>query len=138
MNITDRYRREHKELVDLATEITDLVNDGTNKNAGDVFKKLHELSTLLDIHLSQEDNVLYPAMIREGGKVKEVAEKFQKEMSGLTDAYSGFLELWSSKDKIKKDPSVFSEGFARIFEAINNRTKKEEEELYPLADELFK
>ena len=72
-------------MLKLVQEITgQLVESKLAADATGVAKLLSTLVGKLKIHLSTEDNVLYPDLAKSADQnVKAIAEKFQKEMSGI-------------------------------------------------------
>jgi hemerythrin-like domain-containing protein len=136
MSVTQSYREEHKELVKQITEIAKLIEAGAGQNAKAITSKFRRFSAKLKIHLSIEDDLLYPALIKAGGKTQEMGQSFKDEMGGLKKVFDLFIAKWRGADKIEADPDSFTTEFNGILSALSARIEKEESELYALADNL--
>ena len=98
---------------------------------------LAKLHGLLRIHLTQEDVVLYPAMIGSGDtKLAMIASRFAIEMGDLADQFERFVRRWGSSAVIGARFDHFRSEALAIFAALETRIDRENDELYPLADTL--
>jgi len=138
MGKTENFRQQHKEMLQIANEISPLLKaDQLTANANAVAQSLAKLAGKLNVHLSMEDKVLYPKLIEhQDPNVKSMANKFIDEMGKIKEVYAQYSNKWSSPEAIKKNPPDFINETKGIFEAISKRITKEDSELYALVDRL--
>ena len=101
MSKTDNFRRQHKELLKLAGDMSALLNTvGTNDGAESVRKLLSNLAGRVKVHLVMEDESLYPQLIAGGdSEISKKAKQYQEEMGEIKDVL----------------PNISADGRATIF-----------------------
>ncbi len=132
MSKSQRYRDQHNEILDIAKQIGALLNpaDLTAKHA-EVSKLLNALAGKIKIHLSVEDQNLYPSLVKHSdSKVRELATSFSKEMIPITEAFTKYYAKWSVGSAVTKDPNGFITETKGIFTALDKRIQKENTVLY--------
>lgn len=135
---TSNFRRQHDDILALVDEIQQLCGAGINEiNAETIRQNLMKLMGKVKIHLAQEDKSLYPNAVASNNKnAIVIAERFQKEMGNLSGTFISFVESWHSPSAIADNPSGFTSEASQIFAALGARIKRENEELYPIIDQL--
>lgn len=137
MAATDHFRKQHAEFIEMVRRIESMLEPQKLASAAAEVRGL--LSTLmgkLSLHLAMEDNSLYPRMEKSNdASVREVAKKFINEMSGVKPALEDFGRKWS-ESAIRADAAAFCSETKRLFAILSDRIKRENAELYPLADEM--
>ncbi|MDZ4660442.1 MAG: hemerythrin domain-containing protein [Pseudomonadota bacterium] len=135
---TERFRKDHEGLMEMATELSKhLKADVLATNAAPTCKLIAQMSGVLNIHLSAEDNNLYPLLLKSTDKnTRETAISFQKEMGGIKDVLKGYFTKWASPMNVQKDPKGFITATQGLLGALKNRIDKENTVLYDLADKL--
>lgn len=135
---TENFRRQHKELFEIAMQVgaklgaADLVS-----NAADVRRLLAQLAGKLKVHARMEDEALYPRLLTNSDPaVRQRASALFDEVDGLYDAFEQYLRAWPSAAEIAASPTEFARQTMKVFRTLGSRMRREEEELYPLADEL--
>lgn len=138
MSRTTNLKRQHDAAVELVGQIAELTRNPAG--AGEAYRiavLLAKLTGMLRIHFVQEDRTLYPYMIASANVgAAETARVFQHEMGGLGAQFESFAKRWSSSKAIAADFESFRRESQRIFAALGERIKRENEELYPLADSI--
>jgi len=135
------FRKHHQDLKQFAGQISQLLNPTQLRADGTTLRQLSgllaELTRRLNIHLSIEDMVLYPRLLRDSdGPDKALAQKYHNDVGGLAKLYEQYCQKWSTPEAIQADPEQFSSESRYIFEILARRIEKEENELYPLYDKL--
>lgn len=135
---TDILRRQHVEIMRLATSIADRGKLFAGlEDAYAISLDLAKLLGQLRIHLAQEDIHLYRAMIRSGDPAAiATAQRFATEMGGLAQLFEDFATRWSSSAVIAACFADFTRESRSIFSLLETRVRRENVELYPLADAL--
>jgi hemerythrin-like domain-containing protein len=134
---TDRYRKEHVVILTEVSELRKLVESGISENADAIAKALVSMSAKVKLHLSAEDQFLYPALAGSvNPAVAKIGKKFQKEMGGIAAAYLEFIGKWNLASKVAANPEGFRADANDIFKALHQRIQSENQELYPLAEQI--
>ena len=136
MKNTQRYREQHTELLEIATEISGYLNESRIVNeAAKVRSLLSRLLAKLKIHLAMEDKNLYPKLLQSNDQtVARMAKSFMDEMSGIGAAVTEYQTKWASAMQIQNSPKEFVAHTKAIFTALKARIDKENNELYHAAD----
>ncbi len=137
MGRTDNFRRQHTDLVEVVNKMTDMLTPASLRdNAAAMRSLLSELSGKLKVHLTMEDEVLYPALQKhEDENVRKTAQQFFDEMGGLKTVFSEYVQRWPNSESIESNAEDFVNETKEIFTALASRIKKEDEELYKLFEE---
>ncbi len=135
MAVTDNFRKQHAEMVEAVKSIqSQLKPEALAAGVADVRNKLSQLFGKLSLHLAMEDNSLYPRYQKHAdAKVRDVADRFAKEMNGVKPAIEAFSRKWT-EGGIKADPSGFCVEATRLFDVLADRIRRENTEFYPLLD----
>jgi hemerythrin-like domain-containing protein len=135
---TDGFRRQHDDLLAIATSISELLTpDKAASEAQQIRGLLSKLGGKLSIHLAMEDNSLYPGLLsKTDAGDKAVVEAFINEMGGIAEAFGGYVSAWPSSSAIEADPAGFVEQTKSIFAALSSRIERENNQLYVIADKL--
>lgn len=96
-----------------------------------------QLLGLLRIHLAEEDMYLYPQLINAGDRrTAEMARRFADEMGDIAGRLEEFAMRWSTSAMIDARFDEFRQETRAIFAALETRIRRENQQLYPLADRL--
>lgn len=96
-----------------------------------------QLLGLLRLHLMVEDTHLYPELIASGHRqTAAMAQRFADEMGDIAEQLEEFAMRWSSSAGIAAGFDEFREEALAIFAALETRIRRENQQLYPLADRL--
>jgi len=136
MSVTDNYRRQHNEIVEVVQKIIAGLNvEKLKKDASTIRELLMVLSGKLKVHLTMEDKVLYPSLVNHSSEqVRQTAKKFVDEMGGIKQGFLDYIQKWSSRGSIENDAVVFEKETRDLFAALRKRVERENNELYPLLD----
>lgn len=136
MGKTDDFRATHKELLNIAKDMSGMLQeDSLGKDASSVRQLLSKLSGKLMVHLATEDRSLYPHLLSsQDSKLKEMAQKYMDEMGGIAAAFKGYVSKWPHAMAIQKAPADFIEETKGVFDALAKRIEREDDELYTLVD----
>lgn len=136
MDIT-RYRVQHNDIMAGVGALRDLIQLGIAAHAEPIASHLAAMSTGIRAHLAAEDAVVYPALQRSADAgVVALGQRYQDEMSGLSQAYGEFARRWHLGASIARDPEGFRGEANVVFRALHERIQKENRELYPAAEAL--
>ena len=135
---TVALRAQHAAAERLFDEIFDLIR--AYRGDGDAYAmalKLARLTAILRTHFVMEDELLYPRIIASDHREAAVmARVFQSELGHLSDQFERFVERWSSSMAIAASIEQFEYEAGMLFAALRDRIRRENDELYPLADQI--
>lgn len=136
MKATDRYRQQHAEIMTLAAELSRrLAPETVVTQSAEIRKLLSELSGKIIVHLAAEDTVLYPRLFSsKDNATQTLARRFADEMGPIAQTFRTYATRWGSEGAIRTKPNDFAKESQAIIKALGDRIRKENVELYPLAD----
>ena len=126
--------RQHKEIQELLIALNSYATkDKVEKEAFKIAMLIGQLSGKINIHLSNEDQFVYPKLkVSVDTRARQVSENFSSEMGGLTGVFANFKSKYMSSAKIIGNSSQFIIELQQLTNAITKRIKREEADLYPL------
>ena len=135
---TDRFKKDHQNLMQLAMELSKHLNaDVLAKDAAPVCKLLTKIGTELLMHTMSEDSNLYPLLLKSTDqKVRDTATTFQKEMGGIKTVVKGYFDKWSTPAAIQKDPKGFITATMGLLGSLKTRLDKENTVLFTLVEKM--
>ena len=136
MAITDNLRKQHKEISETVKQISVLLKpDILLQDAEQAGILLSKFTENLEIHLTWEDEALYPALQRHPKEeVRILTKVFSEEMGGISKAVARYAANWPNAESIKKNPDGFINESHEIFAALSSRINQENNHLYPLLE----
>lgn len=135
MSLTDSYRKQHVEIADLVRRIeTNLEPQKLALEAGAVRALLSSLFGKLSVHLTMEDNALYPRLEKHAdAQVRELAKRFKDEMAGVRPKVEAFGQKWT-ESAIRDNAAAYCAEARALFGALKDRIMREETQFYAYAD----
>lgn len=101
------------------------------QTAAEIALHISSLAGKLKIHLSSEDQFLYPSFLHSSdSKLVTMANEYQKEMGNLLTVFTEFKDKYNTKLKILSEKASFYGEADKIIGAIETRMQKEEKGLY--------
>lgn len=133
---TDRFRRQHEELVELGGQIfACLVVPSLEADPNPVRHLLARFKGKLEIHASMENEALYPRLhAHPDANVRETADRLQAEVGDLYQNVGAYLQRWPTSQSISGNAPDFARETFDVLRALGKRMKREDRELYPLVD----
>ena len=133
---TARFEAQHAELSALAKDVLRTLDTRTlSVDPGPARRALAVFSGRLRVHATMEQEALYPRLLASPDPA--VAAKARELLDEVGDLYARFfvlLKRWSDKDGITKDPEGYARDVMMMLHQLHLRMKRENNELYPLAD----
>lgn len=132
------YRQQHDEILGHVAGLRGLIARGIGTHADAIAGALAAMNATVRLHLASEDSVLYPTLRASSHPdVAELGERFRVEMVGIAGAYGGFIGRWRSGAHIASSPEEFRDEADAVFNALHQRIRREDRELYPVAERLL-
>ncbi len=132
MNRTEQLKKQHDSINQLIVETNKLVKEkNLETNASVIAKNISTLAGILQMHLSHEDQYLYPSLMESNNsEVVNKAKKYMDEMGNLRGVYIEFKNEFNTKSKIMSNTIGFEKAFKEVFSAIEKRISREDSDLY--------
>ncbi len=132
-----KFKKDHDDILALVAQLRKTTQTGIVENANVIAQQIRTMSAMIKLHLTAEDQTLYPAFARsQTPSISKIGEQFQMEMGGIASAYMEFARKWAIGSTVSGNPESFKEEANHIFKALHQRIQKENQELYPLADQV--
>lgn len=134
INNTEQLKKQHENINALIKENIKLVNDkNLELHAPSIAKNISVLAGILQIHLSHEDQYLYPNLLNsDKPEIRNKAKAYIDEMGNLKAVYTDFKNKYNTKSKLMSNPAAFEKEFFAVFGAVEKRMTKEDSDLYLL------
>lgn len=138
MRRTIRYLEQHAQIMRLARDLErHLIPHELAKDASAARQVLSLLSGKLLVHLAVEDRLLYPEILHcADPAVRAVGQRFLEEMGPISQAFKSYSIRWGTQGAIQSEPAAFVAETKSILAAVEERIRREDRELYPLAEKL--
>lgn len=128
-----QLRDQHASLASIVKEMATLLPEGSAR-AAEIHSLRWRLCRELLTHLATEDTILYPALLNSSDQaVSGTAKRFVVEMGTLGQAFRDYIADWPS-ERISSDWNGFRRATSAILDALTQRIRRENTELYPLAE----
>lgn len=137
MAISDMYRKQHREILEVGAKLGTLLNEAALKaDAAPARQALSQLAGKVKVHLAMEDKSLYPQLAAsKKPQTASTATKFKQSMGGLVDVFLAFDKKYALPKDIATHSGDFIKEAKVVMGALGDRIKKEESELYELLDQ---
>lgn len=135
---TAKFREQHNELLAMAKELGALLNETSlSKSGAEARSSLSRLMGKLVMHLTVEDNVLYPELkASRDPMVSGLAQRAAAEMAKITQTVSVYNNKWRTATSIQSNPAEFIAESKLVIFLLNKRIKWENQELYAACDRM--
>ncbi len=133
----ERFKHQHVDILRRIDALRNLVHNGIEANAKAIARHVHELGTVVKLHLAIEDRILYPA-VRKAVKTEIAAmgDAYQQEMKGIANAYIRFTMKWSDAARLAAEPEDFRADANSVLKTVYQRMQRENREFYPAIEAM--
>jgi len=136
MNNLEMLKKKHGEIYELIKNINALISTNLESNINDIAFQINALSGKLKMHLMSEDKFLYPSLMHSNRQeVKDKAKEFNHEMGSLAEQFGAFVQQYNTPFKILQSKDPFLTDSKKMFSLIEERIRREDGILYPLAED---
>lgn len=128
MSQIDTIKKQHSEIANILEKLKNALSKEDYSAAS---SNINELAGKLKIHLRYEDDYIYPELLKsENTNVKNISNKFIKEMGDLASVFDDFKNKYNTKSKIESNITEFKSTCNVVIKALEKRLSKEDNELY--------
>ncbi|MBK6520447.1 MAG: hemerythrin domain-containing protein [Polyangiaceae bacterium] len=135
-----RFARQHSELSQLAKDVLRALDTRTLEiDPTPARRALAVFAGRLRVHAAMEQDALYPSLLASGDpSVVAKARELLDEVGDLYEAFFAHQKRWADAAAIRADAETFCRDTMMLFARLRVRMKRENDELYPLADATAK
>lgn len=126
------FKEQHNEILTIVTRIERLSELGARHCAKELCTELIRLRFKIRLHLSVEDNLLYPSVF--SGDLGDIASKYKQEMMEIASAFASYAAKWEKEESIVLAPMEFTAETSHVIRLLRHRIQKENVEFYPAVD----
>lgn len=132
----ERLRAEHAALVTLSDFLMEMVAAPHPPRTTELASVRGMFRDTLTRHLKCEDWALYPTLLAKGDPVVSgLAKEFVDEMGHIASDFAAYDARWTG-EAVAADWAGFCAETTGILHALAMRIEREDEDLYPLAEQL--
>ena len=125
---------EHEMLLGVVAALRTTIAQPSPPDRLEFFNFRAQMSKQLIGHLTAEDLLLYPELLRsKDATVAATAQRFVDEMGGLLIAYREWVSAWPF-ERIAQNWSVFVSETSALLTTLERRVQRENDELYVLVE----
>lgn len=133
----DRFKHQHVDILERIDALRALVRNGIEKNAQFIAQQVHDLGTVVKLHLAIEDRILYPAVRKaKEAKIAAMGDVYQEEMKGIANTYIRFTAKWSDAARVAEEAEGFRADANIVLKSVYQRMQRENREFYPAIEQM--
>ncbi|HYD63287.1 MAG TPA: hemerythrin domain-containing protein [Noviherbaspirillum sp.] len=136
MNI-DKFKHQHRKIFDCIDTLRRHASAGIIENAREIASTVVAMSSVIKLHLTVEDTVLYPAL--RTGRSRSVArmgEEYQSEMKVIASSYEEFARKWNTPASVAANPEGFRSDANTVLKMLHTRIRQEDRHFYPAIEAM--
>jgi hemerythrin-like domain-containing protein len=128
----ERLKKQHSEILDSINYIESFIkNNDFNRDLSELAEEVNVLAGKLKIHLSVEDEFVYPELLKKYGVSENyLLKNYLGEVKELDVIFAEYINRFNRADKICNNIEEFIESSDRVFKIIKTRIQKEDKELF--------
>ncbi|ODU57526.1 MAG: hemerythrin [Comamonadaceae bacterium SCN 68-20] len=131
MNI-DKFKHQHVDILRRIAALRELTHAGVARNAEAIAQGIVAMSSVIKLHLSVEDQALYPALQRgEDAELARLGQRFQVEMGPIAAAFDQFARRWNTAQRLREDEAAFRAAANDVLRRVHERMRHEDRDFYP-------
>lgn len=131
MNI-DKFKHQHVDILRRIAALRELTHAGVARNAEAIAQGIVAMSSVIKLHLSVEDQALYPALQRgDDADLARLGQRFQVEMGPIAAAFDQFARRWNTAQRLREDEAAFRAAANDVLRRVHERMRHEDRDFYP-------
>ncbi|OWW20162.1 hemerythrin domain-containing protein [Noviherbaspirillum denitrificans] len=136
MNI-DKFKHQHTQIFDCINTLRQHSLSGIIENARDIARTVVSMSSMIKLHLSVEDKVLYPALRSSKSEtIARLGNQYQEDMKAIAQSYEEFARKWNTATNVAKDPEGFRTEANTVLKRLHTRIRQEDQNFYPAIEAI--
>ena len=133
----EKFKHQHVKIFDCIDTLRGHSLAGVVDNARDIARTVVRMSSLIKLHLSVEDTVLYPALRASNSQaVAKMGDEYQDEMKVIARHYEEFARKWNTATNVARDPDGFRSDANVVLRKLHARIRQEDAHFYPAIEAI--
>ncbi|HYD93877.1 MAG TPA: hemerythrin domain-containing protein [Noviherbaspirillum sp.] len=136
MNI-DKFKHQHTKIYDCINILRTYSVAGIAEHAREIAENVVAMSSLIKLHLTVEDSVLYPAL-RSSSKhtLAKMGAQYQEDMKVIARSYEEFARKWNTAANVAQNPAGFRADANTVLKKLHARIQQEDKHFYPAIEAM--
>ena len=130
----EMLRKQHADIMEQVDTILKAIRGNEvvlNKEL--VQELVTKISDELRLHLLVEDDLLYPALMKDPKEsIRNIAYMYVAELGGIKDTFKKYKAKWTRNEAIAESIEAFKSETEALITLLKKRIDKENNELFPL------
>ena len=127
-----KFKHQHVRIFDCIRKLHRYSSQGIAEHAREIAATVVSMSSLIKLHLSVEDKVLYPALrTSERSTLAKLGEQYQEDMKAIAQSYDEFARRWNTAASVAANPAGFRADANIILKKLHARIRQEDTHFYP-------
>lgn len=136
MNI-DKFKHQHTRIYECINTLRRHAWAGVAEHAEEIANAVVSMSSVIKLHLSVEDTLLYPALSSSKSRsVARLGNQYQDEMKVIARSYDEFARKWNTATNVAKDPDGFRAEANTVLRKLHARIRQEDLNFYPAIEAI--
>lgn len=136
MNI-DKFKHQHHKIFDSINALRQYSLAGAVEHAREIAAAVVSMSSLIKLHLTVEDRVLYPALRSSSERaLAKIGNQYQEDMKVIAQNYDEFARKWNTAANVARDPDGFRKDANVVLKMLHARIRQEDHHFYPAIEAL--
>ena len=134
MNI-DKFKHQHGRIFHCIQTLRQYAAAGIVEHAREIASSVIAMSSVIKLHLTVEDTVLYPALRASNRRsIARMGEEYRDEMKSIAASYDAFARKWNTPANVASDPEGFRKDANTVLKMLHARIRKEDKDFYPAVE----
>ncbi len=132
----EMLRSQHDGLVEQVDSIVKFINENKNAFNEEMLRELlTNLSAELELHLLIEDDLLYPALMKDStASIRNVAHVLSNELGGFKETFKRYKAKWIGQETMVESLEAFISETETMATLLRKKIDKENKQLFPLLE----
>lgn len=136
MNI-DKFKHQHVKIYECINTLREHALSGVVENAREIARAVVSMSSLIKLHLSVEDTVLYPALRSSTSRsIAKLGDQYQEDMKVIARNYEEFARKWNTAANVANNPDGFRADANIVLKRLHARIRQEDLNFYPAIESI--
>lgn len=133
----NKFKHQHTKIFECISTLRRYSSEGIAEHAKEIASTVVSMSSLIKLHLTVEDTVLYPALRMSNERaIAEMGHQYQEDMKGIARSYMEFARKWNTASNVAQDPVGFRADANTVLKRLHSRIKQEDEHFYPAIEAM--
>lgn len=132
-----KFKHQHSRIFDCIKKLHRYSSQGIAEHAQEIAATVISMSSLIKLHLSVEDKVLYPALRASNEpSLAMMGEQYQETMKAIAKSYEEFARRWNTAASVARNPTGFRADANTILKRLHQRIQQEDGHFYPAIEAM--